>query len=521
MDSGGERLIDSDAEEDPGFDPEPPSQAEYSQAEYGQAEYSQVEYGHVEPGQAEYADDGYDQADYDYTPAGYDRGVDTAEPGRTRPRVLRRRPRRSGVGARRTAVNLLIGCTGADHRAVTERDRSRYASAGALMLLTASLAAYAGASVAAFGFGTSTLAALPYGLFYAAFIFFIDRSVLLTIRPLRLAGKGDKERIRPRRLLPTGVVRILIAVIGAILVGESLLLRFFDASIEPRVAELRQQELAGVMSSWDAGQRTTEAGLVAALDDQRTQLASAENLVTSKTGEVDCQLTGGDGCLGGRGPIYQVKLGELQAAAAQIPGLRAARDAAQNRLDSFRVTRDQRRAQYADTEWRSIGNANDLLMREKGFWRLTAADNSVKVWRILISLLILGIDLAPLLFKRNLDRTAYARLERGALWEGETTEEVDAFQLDRNARARRGKAGAVAERMAARYQEYAVAREELRLAASLDEDAGAAALRRDERRLGNDRQAADLRRAYRLPAPLATPPPRGAAADGTGSHTPG
>jgi hypothetical protein len=415
---------------------------------------------------------------------------------------------RAGVGARRTAVNLLIGCTGADHRAITERDRSRYASAGALMLLTACLAAYAGASVAAFGLRTSLWAALPYGLFYAAFIFFIDRSVLLTVRPLVLVGKGDKERVRTRRLLPTGAVRIFIAIIGAILVGETLLLRFFDASIQPRVAELRQQELAGVLASWDAGQQTTERALTADVDDRRTQLATAENLVTTKTGEVDCQLTGGNGCLGGRGPIYQVKLDELRAAAAQVPGLRAARDAAQSRLDAFRATRDQRRARYADAEWPTIKNADDLLMREKGFWRLTAADGSVKVWRVLISLLILGIDLAPLLFKRNLDRTAYARGERAVLWEGETNEAVDAYQLARNARARRARAGDVADRMAARYEEYALAREELRLAGAMDEDADASALRRDERRLEHDHQAADLRRAHPAPSPRGHDTPR-------------
>ncbi|MDT3439807.1 DUF4407 domain-containing protein [Pseudofrankia sp. BMG5.37] len=416
-----------------------------------------------------------------------------------------RAPRRPLASVRRTAANLLIGCTGADHRTVTERDRSRFTSAGALMLLTAALAAYAGASVAAFGFGTSTLAALPYGVFYAAFIFFIDRSVLLTIRPLRVKGKGDKEDIRPRRWLPTGAIRVFIAVCGAILVGESLLLRFFDSSIEPRVAELRQEELSGVLAAWDESQHTAEARLTADLADRRAQLTAAENLVTSKTGEVNCQLTGGDGCLGGRGPVYQVKLGELRAAAAQVPKLRTERDAAQTRLDAFRTSRDQRRAQYADAQWTQIRGSNDLLMREKGFWRLTADDNSVKAWRVLLSLLILGIDLAPLLFKRSLDRTSYARAERAALWGGETNEFVDAYQLNRNARARRGRAGDVAEHMAARYEEYALAREELRLATSLDDDTAEASLRREERWLGHERQAADLRRAHRLPATVPSP----------------
>jgi hypothetical protein len=430
-------------------------------------------------------------------------------------RAFHRGPRQPRVGSRRTAVNLLIGCAGADHRAVAERDRSRFANAGALMLLTAGLAAYAGSSVAAFGFRSSLAAALPYGLFYAAFIFFIDRSVLLTIRPLCIVGKGEKERIRPARLLPTGAIRVMIAVIGAILVGETLLLRFFDTSIQPKVAELRQQELNGVLASWDRGQVTQESRLEADLADRRAQLTAAENLVTTKTGEVDCQLTGAAGCLGGAGPIYQVKLGELRAAADQIPGLRAAVATAQSGLDAFRATRDQRRAQYADAEWRQIGAANDLLMRERGFWKLTAADNAVKVWRVLISLLILGIDLAPLLFKRNLDRTSYARAERATLWEGETNESVDAFQLNRNATARRGRADQVAERMAGRYEEYAIAREELRLAAALDEDAEAAALRRDERWLGHDRQAADLRRAHRLrPAVPPPAPPASAAVPG-------
>jgi len=449
-------------------------------------------------GHADYAD----YADY----AGHEghEGGESAESG-DEGRRLDGSPRRPRPVVRRVVANLLISCTGADHRMVAERDRSRFVSAGALMLLTAALAAYAGASVAAFGFGSSTLAALPYGLFYAAFIFFIDRSVLLTVRPLQAKGKGDKEDVRPRRWQWTGAIRIFIAVCGAILIGESLLLRFFDSSIEPRVAELRQEELSGVLAAWDQNQHTVEARLAADLADRRAQLTAAENLVTTKTGEVNCQLTGGDGCLGGRGPVYQVKLGELEAATAQVPKLRADRDTAQARLDTFRATRDERRARYAAAQWTQIQGSNDLLMREKGFWRLTADDNSVKAWRVLLSLLILGIDLAPLLFKRSLDRTSYARAERAALWEGETNESVDAFQLHRNAKARRSRADEVADRMAARYAEYALAREELRLASSLDDDSAASSLRRDERWLGHDHQAADLRRAHRLPA--AVPPP--------------
>jgi hypothetical protein len=449
----------------------------------------------------------YTEQPEEHTPARPDERR-AASPAQRRRRGARRRPPAPRPTARRTCGNILIACAGADFRAVGERDRSRFASAGALMLLTAGLAAYAGASIAAFGFGISTLAALPYGVFYALFIFFIDRSVLLTVRPLRAVRSGGEQVIRPRRGLPTAGIRIFIAVCGALLIGESLLLRFFDSSIEPRVAELRQQELAGVLSQWDSGQQASERRLTAGLAARKEELTGAEDLVTTKTGEVNCQLTGGSGCVGGRGPVYQIKLGELRQATAQIPGLRADRDAAQARVDAFQTSRDQRRARYADAEWNQIRGSNDLLIREKGFWRLTRDDTTVKLWRIVLSLLILGIDLAPLLFKRSLDRTAYARADRAALWDGETSELVDAHQLARNADARRGRADDVADRMADRYERYAVAREEIRLARALDEDTAAAVLRRDELWLGHDHQAADLRRAHRVSVPSPTPPDR-------------
>ncbi|WP_261562819.1 DUF4407 domain-containing protein, partial [Frankia tisae] len=75
------------------------------------------------------------------------------------------------------------------------QDRPRFVTAGALMLLTAGLATYAGATVAGMGLHRSTLGALPFGLFYAAVIFFIDRSVLLSTRPYRHGLEGT---VRPR-----------------------------------------------------------------------------------------------------------------------------------------------------------------------------------------------------------------------------------------------------------------------------------------------------------------------------------
>jgi hypothetical protein len=367
------------------------------------------------------------------------------------------------------------------------------------MLLTAGLATYAGATVVAFGFGGSTLAALPYGIFYALFIFFIDRSVLLTTRPFRWVSGSTGQTVRIRRFFPGVGIRVFIAVCAALLVGETLLLRFFSSSIAPQVATVRQEELRSVLAHWDAGQVVEAQRLAGDLAAKQRGLRAAEDLVTAKTAEVNCQLTGGAACLSGRGPVYQIKLAELRAATAAVPGLRRLRDTAQSRLDASTASRDARRARYAAQQWSALGNANDLLIRERGFWRLTRADNAVKLWRILLCLLILGIDLAPLLFKRGLDGTDYARRERAALWQAESAEILDAEQVVRNTRAQRVRADDVAERVADRYEETVLGRSADRFASEADRDAADVTLRRAEIRMQRDRALRDLRRDLRLP----------------------
>jgi hypothetical protein len=382
---------------------------------------------------------------------------------------------------------------------VGERDRSRFVSAGALMLLTAALAAYAGASVVAFGFGWSLFAALPYGIFYALFIFFIDRSVLLTVRPFRRATSDAKETVRIGSFFPGVGVRVFIAVCAALLVGEALLLRFFASSIAPQVAAIRQEELDAVLVKWDAGQTAGADRLTGDLAAKQRELRAAEDLVRAKTAEVNCQLTGGANCLPGRGAVYQIKIAELREATAAVPGLRRLRDEAQTRLDTFTVSRDARRDRYAAQQWATIGAANDLLIRERGFWRLTRSDHAVKLWRLLLCLLILGIDLAPLLFKRGLDRTGYARRERAALWRDESTEILDAEQVVRNTQAQRGRADGIAEHVARQHEEAVLRRNAERLGLEVEEEAADAALRRAEIRMQRDGTVRDLRRDLRLP----------------------
>lgn len=384
----------------------------------------------------------------------------------------------------RSAGDVLVYFAGAQARFLPPADRARFVTAGVLMVLTAALAAYAGATVVSVGFGTGMAQALPYGLFYALFIFFIDRSVLLAQSSYRYDADGGVETTRPGFSV---AVRVFIAVCGAIIVGEAILLRIFETSIATSVTEIQQEENGRMLAAWDANQESELAARGTDLAVKQKGLNDANSLVATKTAEVNCQLTGGPSCLGGAGPVYQIKLAELAAATAAVTDAARLRDAAQQDLDALRVTRDKSRTAFARTATATSGAANDLLMREKAFWRLTTRDRSVLAWRLLLTLLLLGVDLAPLLSKRGLDATAYRRRERLARWRDETDTEVDALQVGHTARERRELAPAVAARLAARWEDYQLRRDGVESAVRWTADTADARLAEEE--IGADRES--------------------------------
>lgn len=407
---------------------------------------------------------------------------------------------------------MLAFFAGAQAKFLPPTERARFVTAGALMLLTAALATCAGATVVALGFGIGTLQALPFGIFYALFIFFIDRSVLLTQTPYRYGTDGGVETGRAGFSV---AVRVFIAVCAAVIVGETVLLRIFESSIASRVAEIQQEDAGHLLAGWDANQESELAARTADLAAKQKGLDAADDLVEAKTAEVNCQLTGGqsgggqpgDGqsgggpaCLGGAGPVYQIKLAELAAATAAVTDATRLRDAAQRDLDEFRAAQKTRRSDFAATVQTTTGAADDLLMREKAFWRLTTEDRSVLVWRLLLMLLLLGIDLAPLLFKRGLDRTSYRQRERLEHWRDETSVEVDALQVGHTARERRDLAPVVAARLAGRWEDYLLRRDGVETAVRWTADTAQARLAEEEISADQESRLRELRRRHGIVA---------------------
>ncbi len=416
-------------------------------------------------------------------------------------------PRLDRPGLGRRVGDLLIFLTGTPPGTVEADDRSRFVTAGVLMLLTAGLAVYAGANVAALGFHTSLVATLPFGLVYAAFILFIDRSVLLTVAGYR----ARRNRVRIRHVSGTHWVRILIAICAGLLVTESILLSFFADSIEPKKDEIKSERLAEAMAKWDAGRAAEDKVRSKERDDAVAAKEKADGAVTDAQTWVNCQQVGGtykgQPCERGPGPIFQQALDSLQKRQGEQTTAQDAVTAAQRSLTTFRATRDTDRATYLKTETAKIDGGDDLLLREAGFWRLTMDDHSVLAWRIILTLLLFGIDLAPLMFKRTLDSTAQAERERSVLWARQLDGKANALQLWRNHTAHRAKAKDIAAGLLEYYEKRAVNAflAQQRIAEARQEAEAELELMRIE--LDKAARLRDLAYRYRMPLPPTRPMP--------------
>ncbi|CAO5158602.1 DUF4407 domain-containing protein [Frankia sp. AiPs1] len=407
--------------------------------------------------------------------------------------------------------NVLVACSGAQPESVGPGDRPRFVTAGALMLLTAGLATYAGAAIAGMGLHRSVWSTLPFGLFWALLIFFLDRSVLLSPRPYRCGRDGSVRVGGPGAAT---AMRVFIAICAALLVGEALLLTVFASSIAPRVTEIRQEELGRALRGFDANQRSEEQTLAAGVATRQQALEAAHRRVAATTVAANCQLTGSGGCLAGAGPIYRIALADLGAAAAAVTTASQERDAAQARLDTFDRSRDARRSRFLDAQTATTDAADDLLTREKAFWRLTTSDHSVLFWRIVLTLLLLGVDLGPLSFARTLEQTDCRRRDRLERWRTSTAHELEAQQIACTTRHRARLARELADAGTDRYGQYVRRRDEVEIAVHLAGDLAAADVARAEIRADRDSRIRELRARHRVPDPASPADPSLAPAAG-------
>jgi Domain of unknown function (DUF4407) len=294
--------------------------------------------------------------------------------------------------------DLVLFLTSADRTRIgSYSERQRYITIGLLMLVTAAQGFYAACLLASVGFKRPFDQVIGFGVFFAAAVFLIDRSIIGYVPPVRF----DHERrpAAPRRFTPVIVVRLIIAVAAAMLMSEMVLLQFFASDINAQIqsdhiaeslqtntqlTKLYQAQMAILQGQINAAQRTVDA--------RQATYASAQK-------EANCQEFGCTGIAAGRGPGFAAaqqslseSLSALTAAQQNLQVITGANTAKIGQLNA---------EQHADvtSARQTINQANALLTREQAFWELTVAHGTVAFWRIVLTLLILGIDLAPLLTK--------------------------------------------------------------------------------------------------------------------------
>lgn len=304
--------------------------------------------------------------------------------------LARRWGRRRGIGS------LLILACGADYRRMSLSDRQRYITMSVLMLLATGQAFYCGTTVAQMSFSRPFLSVAGYGLFLAGSVFFIDRSIVGYIAP---RVPGDTRSKKPRYPMRAIALRVALACVAAFLLAEVMLLQVFGARINVQVA-------SDNLSSQQAAATQVYSVYQAEISPLQAEITQAQETVNARTAtvqadlkQVDCEEFGCAGIPAGQGPAYQHALEILNSAQYQLAEAQAS---AQNitKVNEGQINALQRQREAAASNSAVIANsAHDVLAREQAFWILTVKYPEIAVARILLTLLLLSIDLAPVIVK--------------------------------------------------------------------------------------------------------------------------
>jgi hypothetical protein len=297
---------------------------------------------------------------------------------------------------------------------VASADRQRFITMGALMLLTTALAFYCGASIAAMSLARPFLHAFGYGLFLAGSVFFIDRSIVGYVAPRR---PGDDRSKEPRHSRWAIGLRMLIATAASVLLAEVLLLQIFTPRIDVQLASdnavAQQTAVASLNTLYDSQIKPVQARVTTAQQEVNTLTSQYQSALH----QVDCQEFGCTGIPAGQGPAFQAAERELHTVQAQLNN-------AQANLQTVRSTADAQinqlyaeRQQSLATSQRVTSGSQDMLAREQAFWALTVKYPEIAVARVLLMLLLLSIDLAPIIVKITSSYGAYEENIRSEMLE--------------------------------------------------------------------------------------------------------
>lgn len=320
-------------------------------------------------------------------------------------KVVRVRPRR-GPFAR--FGDLLIFLTGADRRLMTDGERHWFITIGVLMALTAGQAFYAGATILSISFGRRFEDGIWFGAFFAAFVLFIDRTIVSQVAPAPEPDPANPGAdFRDTKKSPWGLVlRVVIALCASLLMGEAVAIQVFAQRIG---VQLEADQLRNEKQLTDRVNEnyTRKIGpLQAEIDKAQIFAAQRERAYSDAADDLHCELYGGTRSNGRK--CGRVVAGPGPVASAHQDAVDAAKDAwtkARTALTGITDKNAPRIQEFQKAQKKELDNATasakakDLLAQEEAFWKITSQDWTIAFWRGVLALLLLGIDLMPMLAK--------------------------------------------------------------------------------------------------------------------------
>lgn len=294
--------------------------------------------------------------------------------------------------------NALIFLTSADGELIGSRsERYRYAAIGLQMLVTAAQAFYVSTLFMSISLGKPFGSVIYFGVFYTASVFLIDRSVISYVAPVKLDKQGNLRP--PKRVNGVLAVRVFISLAAAALMAEMILLQVFASDIE---AQVQADHIAAATTTDNQIKASYEAPikvLQSQVDNAQANVSASQAIVGSAYQAMNCQEFGCPGIAPGLGPGFAAAQETFRNAQQRLTGardqLRAIRGKNLPRIQQLNTAERQ----AVEAAQHPVANTNMVLSREQAFWQLTLKSSTVLVVRVLLSLLIMGIDLAPILTK--------------------------------------------------------------------------------------------------------------------------
>jgi hypothetical protein len=311
--------------------------------------------------------------------------------------------------------NLFLWSSGAELEVLNTvpSEKSKYFGIGGTIIFTALMASFAG-GYAFFTAFKSTYLSIPFGLFWGALIFNLDRYIVASF------GVGDGKKTISKQELIEAAPRLLMAIILGFVISTPLELKLFEKEINAKIST----DIA-IVQNTIVNSSTTDPKLIS-LNSERSQLVKnikkREEIIENKRlfwensnkDKNDEWNTGKFSGKIGKGGYYD----DLKKVAddAEIDYNKTKLNySSLNDLDYRKTDKIDSNIEKRDNELRieienqtTVQSQNDgLLARLKALGDLTSASWTLWFSKWLITILFIFIEIAPILFKMMTERGPY------------------------------------------------------------------------------------------------------------------